>query len=1061
MEEKKGEQVKEQIGQDKKEDLEFDVDFSKVFSFAKNLNFEKVKNKFDPVVEFIKNHKTLCVLLLVLLLQFLPNLGFLPWGGIWMRMQVKDLATMDNLAVYNLDLQIKNSLAQEIFTIYGNLPDTRKKELIDEQFKIWLKENKENYDKILEQNIKSFKNGLMLEDGARNFPYPIEADPYNYLVYARNYLDHGDLGNSFNRTGTSWDGLSLAPVGKSAAVQANLHPYVLAWFYKVWSFFDPSVHIFYSSSYLPIIFVLMSLVLLFFIVLKVTNDYYSAFFSVGLLSIHSVVLEKTVWGWFDTDVYTLFFPLLISFLLLKIFSSEGNKKYYLSAVLSFVFYIFARAWVGWWFIFDLTIFSLVLTIFYNVFFLKRKKHAKELSFVLIFVVFSFILISSAFLYFGNSDFVFMEGSSNVYTSFFYNSLIRPPFEMWGIKSFVHEDYEGANLWPNVYGTVMELTKYSLSKSVSLIGYEFVFLSFFGILFLFRQGIGANLNSLFALVFFSSWFIFAFYSGLKSMRFFFLLIPVLSVLSGTGVYFLKEKLKNILIKFRLPNYMFLFLIFLLSCLIFFPQISASHRLVFGDSTQVYVLLPYVDDAWWEALNYIKDNSQENAIITTWWDFGHPIKFISERGTTFDGASQNSPLAYWVGRILLTSDEKEAVGILRMLDCGSDSVVELVQNKIKNMAKSVNLLVEISKLEREQARQVLIKKGFDDNTTQNILDLTHCNPPQAFLILSSDVIQKAYAWGHFGGWDFLKADLWFNYGDKTKKEITDYLVKEYYFSGENAGKFYDEFKKAKKEESNAKRELAWISKWPDYVSDPNMHYFVDCTESDKNIVCPNNLVVSQGKPFIQKANSVIPLERLSYIDTKGNFTTKETNEKTNADAALIKSNEKYFSVVSDAPLSSSMFSRLFFLKSHGLKYFKPVKATTQIDGAKVYVWEVDWEGKQNNILKGTFEKEKIEEGDIILVDYLMWTDEGVLDSSIVNWKNKSITKEASFASQETKAVQLAMNKDLPKNIYDALLGLKKGEETVLVLDENNLPVAAGVSYGLEGKKAHLKFKINKIL
>ncbi len=1062
MEEKKGEQTKEHLTQEKKEELEFNVDFSKIFSFAKNFNFENFKTKLDPVINFVKNHKTLCVLLLVILLQFLPNLGFLPWGGIWMRMQVKDLATIDNFAVYDLNNQIKNVLAQEVITKYGNLPDQRKKDLMEEQFKVWLKENKKNYDSALEQKIQAFKNGLMLEHNDKNFPYPIEADPYNYLVYARNYLDHGDLGNSFNQTGTSWDRLSLAPVGKSAAVQANLHPYVLAWFYKIWSFFDSSVHIFYSSSYLPIVFVLISLVLLFFIVLSLTKDYYSAFFSVGLLSIHSAVLEKTVWGWFDTDIYTLFFPLLISFLLLKILSSEGHKKYFLCVLLSFVFYVFARAWVGWWFIFYLVFFSLLLTSFYEFFIMKRKKHAKELSFVLGIIVFSFILISSAFLYFGNSDFVFMEGSSNVYGAFFYNSLIRPPFEMLGFRQFKPDTISASNLWPNVYSTVSELEKKPLGYSFSLIGYLFILLSVIGMLALLKKRSTAESNYWFIFVFFFSWFIFSFYSGLKSVRFFFLLIPVLSVLSSVGAFFLKEKIKNLLVNFKLPKYSFLILIFLLTCLVFFPQVKASYRLAFGDSSEVFVIIPFVDDAWWEVLNYVKDNSNENAIITTWWDFGHPIKFISERGTTFDGASQNSPLAYWVGRLLLANDEQEAVGILRMLDCGGDSVVELIQNKTNNLAKSVDLLVEISKLDKGRAEKVLSEKGFEGESTKKILELTHCNPPQAFLVLSADMLPKTWAWGHFGGWDLLKADIWFNYGDKGKKETIEYLIKEYGFSIENATVFYEEFKKAKTEEGkNKKVELSWVGVWTDYTKDRDNNYFVPCVEAEKNIMCGNGLAISQGKPAYQKADgTLLPLERLAYIDTKGNFTIKLTGEKTGADAVLVKIGGKYFSIVSDVPLASSIFSRLFFLRGHGLKYFKLVKETTQIDGAKIYVWEIDWGGKQKNILRGTFEKEFVEEDDTVVIDYLMWVDDEILDSSIKDWKEKNLTANVLFSKYETAPASLLVNKDLQKDIHDVLLGLKKGEEKVLALDEKDLPVAAGVSYGIEGKKVNLKIRINKI-
>ncbi|MBI5065275.1 hypothetical protein HZA97_03470 [Candidatus Woesearchaeota archaeon] len=928
------------------EKAEIDLDFSKIFSFAKNLNFENVKNKISLVIGFIRDHKTLCVLLLVILLQFIPNLGFLPWGGIWMRMQTKELSSVDNFVAFNLNNRIKANLSQDVLKDYNNLPDMQKKEILNEKFKDWLVANKEIHDEALKKDASNLKAFLSFNDKKRSFPYPFDIDAFNYLVYARNYLDHRYLGDGFNRTGTSWDYLSLAPLGKNAVIQANLHPFVLARFYKFWSFFDSSVHIFYSSSYLPIIFVLFSLIFMFFLTDLIGFDFYGVFFSVTVLAIHQVILKKTFWGLFDTDIYVLFFPLLISFLFFKSFFLQGLKKYFLLMIMAFVFFVFARAWVGWWFIFYLFFFSLILTVFYEYFFMKRKERAKESLFVLIFVVFSFILISSVFLYFGNSDFVFLEGSSNVYTSFFYNSLIRPPFEMLGFKQFKPTDVFSSNLWPNVYDTVKELKRNSLGESVKLLGIGFIVLSFVGMIFFLVQSSSDKTSSFLMTVFFSSWFVLSFYAGLKSVRFFFLLIPVLSILSGAGILFLKEKAHKILNRANFSNYFFMTFILLLTCFIFFPLVRASYLISFGSESEV--VFPRIDDAWWEALNYIKDNSQENAIVTTWWDFGHPIKFISERGTTFDGASQNSPLAYWVGRILLTSDEKEAVGILRMLDCGSDSVVELVQNKIKNMAKSVNLLVEISKLDKEQARQVLIQKGFDDETTKNILDLTHCNPPQAFLILSSDMISKAYAWGHFGGWDFLKADLWFNYEDKTKKEITNYFVSEYDFSQENAEKFYDEFKKARREESDKKEELSWIGNWPNYISDLRGNYFVACDNFLGKIVCPNGIIFSGGNIHIENsAGEMVPLKRGIYVDSNRNWTINENSESVGLDAVLVSKGEEYFGLLAKYPLSNSVFTKLFFLNNYAsLKHFNFLKEINQLLGGKIYVWEINWAGKPEN-------------------------------------------------------------------------------------------------------------------
>jgi asparagine N-glycosylation enzyme membrane subunit Stt3 len=67
----------------------------------------------------------------------------------------------------------------------------------------------------------------------------------------------------------------------------------------------------------------------------------------------------------------------------------------------------------------------------------------------------------------------------------------------------------------------------------------------------------------------------------------------------------------------------------------------------------------------SLQWIGNNTSNNTVITSWWDFGHLFTYEANRPVTFDGSSQNSPRAYWVGKALLTSNETLSVGILRML------------------------------------------------------------------------------------------------------------------------------------------------------------------------------------------------------------------------------------------------------------------------------------------------------------------------------------------------------------------------------------------------------------
>jgi len=85
---------------------------------------------------------------------------------------------------------------------------------------------------------------------------------------------------------------------------------------------------------------------------------------------------------------------------------------------------------------------------------------------------------------------------------------------------------------------------------------------------------------------------------------------------------------------------------------------------------------LSDNWWDALNWIKNNTKECAVIATYWDPGHFITGIARRPVVFDGASQNEVLTIEengtnitrariqdIATTLFTDNETKAIGILK--------------------------------------------------------------------------------------------------------------------------------------------------------------------------------------------------------------------------------------------------------------------------------------------------------------------------------------------------------------------------------------------------------------
>ena len=66
------------------------------------------------IISLIKSHKTVFALLLVIVLQLLPNAGFLPWGGIWMRFLPKEMVHADSIARQEVSNEIFASIEKQM-----------------------------------------------------------------------------------------------------------------------------------------------------------------------------------------------------------------------------------------------------------------------------------------------------------------------------------------------------------------------------------------------------------------------------------------------------------------------------------------------------------------------------------------------------------------------------------------------------------------------------------------------------------------------------------------------------------------------------------------------------------------------------------------------------------------------------------------------------------------------------------------------------------------------------------------------------------------------------------
>jgi len=303
---------------------------------------------------------------------------------------------------------------------------------------------------------------------------------------------------------------------------------------------------------------------------------------------------------------------------------------------------------------------------------------------------------------------------------------------------------------------------------------------------------------------SVWFAATIFASVRGMRYILLLVPAFAIALGVAIGIINEYImKYVKSKGVHVKLIQVVVILGLLSLLFVP------RNLFAESYMTAINeVPSMNDAWYQSLEGIKYGSNENAIITSWWDMNHWFKAIADRGTTFDGGSQNTPMAHWTGRMLLTDNETEAVGILRMLDCGSYQGQRILEKYLdNNTLLSINLTKQIILLNREDARALLLTY-INEQETLEVLYYTHCTPPEAYVIVSTDMVGKAPVWAHFGSWDFNRAFLYNKLINKKMSPSIDWLKKEYNMTGDQAAKLFYEVNSPNTDPNY------YIAPWPSY-------------------------------------------------------------------------------------------------------------------------------------------------------------------------------------------------------------------------------------------------------
>jgi dolichyl-diphosphooligosaccharide--protein glycosyltransferase len=565
--------------------------------------------------------------------------------------------------------------------------------------------------------------------------------------------------------------------------------------------------------------------------------------------------------------------------------------------------------------------------------------------------------------------------------------VKSPFWFMGTKIAALE-----NFWPNVLVTVAEFNPGSLSTIIAQMGGKLIFfLGLLGILFAminkqkisneqkYLLGFGALvylfLVSKYGMAFGAKpymilialpvvigmiilliskeevdvmmaillviWFVATTYAALKGVRFTLLMVSAFGVAFGITISTIYRIVSRwISSELKINEIITKTVVVVLLLLVLLSPVKAG----FYASTH---FMPSVNDAWYQSLTKIKDNSEPDAIINSWWDFGHWFKYIADRRVTLDGSSQGGPPLHWLGKLMVTDDERHSVGILRMLDCGSNNAFDELNDVLNDTPKSIDILDEIVTLDKKEAGQFLLDNGLTKKQATAVLKNTHCEPPEDFFITSEDMVGKAGVWSHFGSWDFKRAEMYTKVKGLSLEEGKKILLDpKYNLTTEQADQYYYEIQ--------TQDDSQWITTWPSYMSAVR-----GCEEpnSDGIMLCNQALSNGQQLPLainLTDMDVTVPANEnpkpisIVYVTENGTEERMFEGDLLPFSIVIIPKGEGYASLIAHPYLANSIFTRLFYLDGQGLRYFDKFDDQQGVTGGRIIVWKVDWEGTDPNVV-----------------------------------------------------------------------------------------------------------------
>ncbi|MBC7118944.1 MAG: peptide transporter [Methanobacteriaceae archaeon] len=561
-------------------------------------------------------------------------------------------------------------------------------------------------------NLSSPDKNLYYDDNG--VQYFQESDSYYNYRLTGNLLEHGHLGDKIV-DGKPWDLHSYYPPGVPVDYPPLL-AYITIGFYFLLDLVT-SMSLREVCLWLPVILGPLAGVVGFLFSRRISNDF-GGFLTGMLIVTTPLYASRTTFGFFDTDMLNITFPLVIVWFLFEAEKAKSKKRIIFSVFAGFLVFLFSLTWDGWLYYFYIIFIASIV-------YLKiRQEDYKKLSFLILpFFMTSIILIG-------------------IFRIFAFYKIFMTPITYINL---LHSNpwYP----WPDSYKNVAELQTPTVKTFITAIS-PLSLMGFIGVAtILYHKHV--KITPMIKIIL-TLWIFSATLLSLKGTRFILLLIGPLSIFAGifwkdfeeTIKSKLKRTFKNKIITICKVS---ILLLILLECVVYFNSAREFN--------------PMYDDYFDEAAQWIKNNTSDDTVIITDWSYGHFFTSESQRPVLFDGrlayietlpvrkswyGSSLDPEIpttarnYWINLAFTTDNPTLSKNIFKMLATSGDNAYLLLNNYTKNKKRSFIILQKILELNRTSAYIFLKKNGFSDEKAEKILNYTHpINPRPFILIITSNM------------------------------------------------------------------------------------------------------------------------------------------------------------------------------------------------------------------------------------------------------------------------------------------------------------------------------------